>query len=255
MNALLHRLDRTILIEAPRDLVFGFFVDKERWASWWGAGSTIDARPGGRAFIRYPEGTEVSGEVIEVSAPDRFVFTYGFVSGNPIGAGTSRVTITLEPVERGTRLHLVHEFDDEKVRDEHVQGWRYQLSLFANVVADRLHVDAAEKVDRWFQAWAEGDPAHRAGILSAIADPGVTFRDRFSNVAGIDDLSAHIGAAQRFMPGMRIRLVGAPRHCQGTVLADWHAVAADGAVRGAGTNVFLLDAANRIVSTTGLWNT
>ena len=254
MSSLPHRLNRTVLIEAPRAVVFEFFLDQERWASWWGPGSTIDPRPGGRAFIRYPGGIEVSGEVVEVTAPEQLVFTYGFVSGSPIGPGTSRVTITLEAVGADTRLHLLHEFDDEKVRDEHVQGWRYQLSLFANAVANRLHAGAADTIDRWLAAWADPDAKSRITVLSSIAAPEVVFRDRFSLVAGIDDLAAHIAAAQRFMPGLRLARTGDVRHCQGTVLADWNAVDPGGAVKGSGTNVFTMNAERFIVSSTGFWN-
>ena len=51
-----HKLDRTILIHASRDIVFRFFTDNERWSAWWGTGSTIEPRPGGRVVIRYPGG-------------------------------------------------------------------------------------------------------------------------------------------------------------------------------------------------------
>ena len=43
-----YRLDRTIVIRASRETVFAFFTDSDRWASWWGAGSRIEGRPGGR---------------------------------------------------------------------------------------------------------------------------------------------------------------------------------------------------------------
>jgi uncharacterized protein YndB with AHSA1/START domain len=90
-----HALDRTVLIEAEPETVFRFFTDSARWAMWWGAGSTIDARPGGQLRIRYPGGVEATGEVIEVDAPRRLVFTYGYVSGKPIPPGASLVTIRL----------------------------------------------------------------------------------------------------------------------------------------------------------------
>jgi len=77
MSALPHRLDRTIHIGATPDTVFRFFTDTPRWAAWWGAGSTIDARPGGPLLIRYPNGIEVAGQVVEVQAPGRIVFTLG----------------------------------------------------------------------------------------------------------------------------------------------------------------------------------
>lgn len=253
-TALTHRLNRTIHIDAPRPVVFDFFVSPQHWASWWGPGSTVDARPGGRVSICFPGGVEVSGEVLELHEPERFVFTYGFTSGTPIPPGGSRVTITLESVSGGTRLHLLHEFADERVRDEHVQGWRFQLSLFANAVANHLHGGAAAAVDRWFAAWADADEASRAAALEAIAAPDVVFRDRYSLLSGLDDLSAHIAAAQRFMPGIRLARTGDARHCQGMVLVEWQAVDAAGAVKGTGSTVFTMNAEGRIVSATGFWN-
>ena len=253
MSSLPHRLDRTIVIEASPDTVFRFFTDTRRWAGWWGAGSTIDPRPGGPVLIRYPDGTEVIGHVVEVTAPERLIFTYGFASGAPIPPGSSVVTIWLEPDGTGTRLHLSHELADMGVRDEHVQGWRYQLALFANVVSDDVNAGAATIVDGWFDAWAEPDPDARARALAAIADDCIGFRDRYGLTEGLADLLPHIAAAQRFMPGIRIRRRGDVRHCQGTVLADWVIVTPDGQERGRGMNVFLLNGSGRIASVTGFW--
>src|SRR5215471_14061177 len=145
MQELPYNLNRTVLIRARREAVFHFFTDSARWASWWGAGSTIDAKPGGKVYVRHPNGIESAGEVVEVKPPERIIFTYGFVSGNPIPVGSSRVTIRLEAEESGTRLHLHHEFNEAGPRDAHVQGWRFQLSLFANAVANEVHADAAAK--------------------------------------------------------------------------------------------------------------
>jgi uncharacterized protein YndB with AHSA1/START domain len=253
MSALSHRLNRTVVIEASPELVFSFFTDSTRWASWWGTGSTIEPTPGGRMFIRYPDGTEVSGQVVEVVPPERMVFTYGFASGQPIPPGSSRVTIRLEPVALGTRLHLSHEFAEPTVRDDHEQGWRYQLSVFANVVADALHGRASEVVDAWFAAWAEPDAGARERQLASIASPAVRFRDRFSTIEGAADLIPHIGAAQRFMPGIRLERRGEVRHCQGTLLVDWVARTGDGQERASGTNVFVLQADGRVASATGFW--
>ena len=253
MNALDHRLDRTIVIEAPQAVVFKYFTDPARWAAWWGAGSTIDARPGGRLVVRYPDGTEAAGEVVDVTPPTRIVFTYGYVKGEPIAPGESLVTIELEPAARGTRLHLAHAFADAAVRDHHVQGWRYQLSLFANVVADEIHLDAAALVDGWFAAWAEPDEAARAAALAAIASPRRAHPRSLQLHRGPRRVIPHITAAQRFMPGMRLQRTGDPRHCQGIVLAGWTAVGPDGGPRGQGTNVFTLGPDGRIEAVTGFW--
>jgi len=248
-----HRLVRSIVIQASRATVFRFFTDDARWAAWWGAGSTIQARPGGRMTIRHPNGIELAGEVLEVSPPERIVFSYGFATGKPIPPGGSRVTIRLEPFGRGTRLHLEHEFEEAAVRDEHVQGWRYQLALFANVVCDEVHAHADEAVDAWLGAWSEPDAEKREGTLARVASPDVQFRDRFSLVEGLPDLLPHLAAVHRFMPGVRLRRQGDVRHCQGTVLADWVALGADGRERGHGTSVFLFGPEGRIEAVTGLW--
>ncbi len=251
MSALAHRLDRTIVINASREAVFRYFTDSSHWAKWWGAGSTIDSRPGGKMYIKYPEGTEVAGEVVEVKPPERIVFTYGYVNGNPIPAGSSRVTIALAADHGATRLTLTHELADAAVRDQHIQGWRYQLSLFSNLVADEVNSGAAAVIDAWFDAWAEPDAVKREKTLRAIASDDVRFHDRYSNISTLAELFPHIAAAQHFMPGMRMKRSGDVRHCQGTVLANFAIVGPDGAERGSGTNVFVFGPSRQIETATG----
>ena len=254
MEPLIHQLHRTVVIQASPETVFRFFTDSVRWAKWWGAGSTIDARAGGKVFILHPGGVESLGEVLEVLPPDRIVFTYGFASGKPIPPGSSRVTIVLEAVAAGTRLHLLHELPDQAARDEHVQGWRFQLALFGNLVADEVFADAAGVVDGWFDAWAVTGDEARMEAFAKIAADTVNFRDRFSLLDGLTDLCTHAGAAQRFMPGVRMRRKGETRHCQGTVVADWVAQTDEGVERMSGTNVFMLGADGKIQSATGFLN-
>ncbi len=254
MPELSHLLERTLVIEATPSTTFRFFTDTARWAAWWGAGSAIDARPGGRVLIRYPNGVQVLGEVLEIAEPERIVFTYGYESGKPIPPGASRVTIRLEAVENGTRLYLAHAFAEADVRDQHVQGWRFQLSLFANLVADEVNAGAAGLADAWFAVWSVGDGAERMRSLEAIAAPEVRFRDRYARIDGVVELNGHIAASQRFMPASIIERKGAVRHCQHTLLADWVVRGPDGAERMSGVNVFVLDARGRIASVTGFWN-
>jgi uncharacterized protein YndB with AHSA1/START domain len=254
MTELPYHLNRTVVIKAKPETVFRFFTDSARWASWWGAGSTIDARPGGKVYIRHPNGIESLGEVLEVREPERIVFTYGFASGKPIPPGSSRVTIHIDPDEAGTRLHLLHEFPEAAPRDEHVQGWRFQLSLFGNVIANEVYADAGNAVDVWYAAWVVADEQARQETLARIVTPGIRFRDRFSLLDGLADLTAHIGAAQRFMPGIGLQRKGDVRHCQGTVLADWIAAGSDGKERMSGTSVFVFSPDGRIDSVTGFTN-
>jgi len=247
-----HSLERTVLIHATPQTVFRFFTDTTRWAKWWGEGSTIDARPSGKVYIRHPGGIETLGEVLEIAPPERIVFTYGFASGKPIPPGSSRVTIRLEPSPNGTRLDLLHEFAEPGPRDEHIQGWRFQLSLFANAVANEAFADAARAVDAWYRAWTISDDKARRETLEKIVTPAIRFRDRFSLLDGVEDLMAHIGAAQRFMPGIGLQRVGDVRHCQGTVLANWVAADSEGKERMNGTSVFVFSPDGRLDSVTSV---
>ena len=168
-----------------------------------------------------------------------------------ICVGASRVTIALSTKDSATQLDLTHDFREADVRDQHVQGWRYQLSMFSNLVANDLHANAADAIDAWFAAWSDPDAASRARTLSRVCIPEVEFRDRHSALTGIEDLVAHAGAALHYNPS-KLERRGALRHCQGMVLADWRAVA-NGTTTSEGTNVFILAPNDMIEWVTGFW--
>jgi len=254
MNQLPYRLERNLTIQASPETVFRFFTDTPRWAAWWGAGSSIEPRPGGAMRIRHPNGVEVSGDVVELQTPEKIAFTYGYVSGQGIPPGGSLVTIRLEAQGAGTRLHLVHDFADESMRDQHVQGWRFQLSLFSNLVANEVYAGAATLVDAWFAFWSEPDDAARAAAIARLAAQDVRFQDSYSALEGAADLCAHVAASRRFMPGISLERRGDVRQCQGTALADWVARSADGREQSTGTSVFRLTSDARIESVTSVRN-
>lgn len=249
-----HSLERTLVIAATRATVFRYFTDSERFAAWWGAGSAIEGRPGGAVVIRYPNGVKASGRVMEVRDQESIVFTYGYDDpSKPIPPGGSQVTITLADAPGGTRLHLRHDFDSAAVRQQHVQGWRYQLAVFANVAAREQHASVAERVDRYFQLWSEPDPEARARGLAEIAAEDVVFHDAFSCTSGLVDLTDHLAAAQAHMPGVRLKRTGDVRQCQGTAVADWMAEGPGGKAAGSGVNVFDLAPDGRFARVVGLW--
>jgi hypothetical protein len=192
--------------------------------------------------------------VVEVVVPERLVFTYGYVSGTPIAAGASLVTIALDEEPAGTRVRLSHAFAEPAVRDHHIQGWRYQLSLFANAVANQAHAGADAIVDRWFTAWSDPDAETRRTALGQTVSGSVAMRDPFSAVDGLPDLVEHLAAVHRFMPGLTIARDGAVRHCQGMAIADWIVCDAAGHEKSRGTNVFSLTPDGRIDCVTGFWN-
>jgi uncharacterized protein YndB with AHSA1/START domain len=252
MKSLPYVVERSILIDAERDTVFRFFTETEMWAKWWGAGSSVEARPGGAIKIVHPNKLVSVGEVLEVAAPERFVFTFSLHAAVPVPPEDSRVTMKLEARGPQTLVSVRHELADESVAKLMPQGWRFHFSVFANAVADFVYCDAEVLIDRWFSLRTEPDEAVRTATLQRIASENVTFRDRFSSLAGISEVVTHIGASQRFMPGIRMERRGAVRQCQGTALADWTAVGSDGSEKMTGTNVFVFGPGAKIVSVTGV---
>lgn len=248
--ALPYELERSVRIAAAADTVFAYFTDPARWAAWWGAGSTIDARPGGSLLIRYPNAVEATGTVEAIDPPRQIVFTMGYPSGQPFPPGASRVTITLEATADGTLLRLTHATVDPAAREMFVQGWRYQLSLFANVVLDRVHADAAARVDAWFAALSEPDEAGRAARMSGLASPAIQYRDRYSAIEGIDELLPQVGAMHRVMPGFSVRRRGDGRLRQGAFLAEYAQAGRDGTPAGEGAAVIEFAADGRIARVT-----
>ncbi len=254
MSELPFVVERSILIGAPPEIVFRFFTDPVRFAAWWGAGSDIQCRPGGRVHIVNPGGVVATGEVLEVDPPRRLVFNYGYEGeGRPIAPGASRVTIDLHEESAGTRLHLRHDVPTAAARDEHVQGWRFQLSLFANLVSREVQAHAAERIDDFFEAWSESDGAKRRRLLESCASPDVRFGDAYSCTSGLADLDEHLAAARVHMPGISLARDGEIQQCQETAIARWVAKKDDGTVLGRGVNVVDLGPDGMIRRVVGFW--
>lgn len=249
-----HSLDRSLVICAPRDVVFRYFVDSERFATWWGAGSTIDAKVGGDVRIVYPNQVVVTGSVQQLEPDRRIVFTYGYQDeGKPIAPGDSLVTIELEDHVDGTLLKLRHDLREQVARDQHVPGWRFQLAQFANVVGREQQADANAHADAWFEAWFETDPERRAELLRSCASDDVTMQDGYAAVQGRDELSEHIAACQQHMSSACMRRDGDVRACQGTGLCNWEALDADGNKTSGGVNVLRFAPDGRIRGVVGIW--
>ena len=127
-------------IDASPETVFAFFTDPEKLTRWLAMEATVDPRPGGvyrqTHLGRDGERYLMRGEVVEVSAPSRVVFTWGFENENrDVRPGTSTVEVTLEPRDGGTWLRLVHRDLPQPERGDHDAGWGTMLDRLAAAVA------------------------------------------------------------------------------------------------------------------------
>jgi len=157
---------------APRDLVFKAWSSAEHMKRWFSpAGYTvpeaeIDFRPGGVCAIcmRSPEGRDFwsRGSYIEISPPDRLVFTTGVVVGDS-PKFTAHTTVTFEDDGAGTRMtvHQAYDLHDESFLfaiEGAPEGWRTTLDKLAREVGriqaseGRSVVHATFSLERTYEA-------------------------------------------------------------------------------------------------------
>src|SRR5262245_1829475 len=120
VNKLDFTVRQEVLIHAPAETVFGFFSDNEKFSAWFGPGSSIDARKGGEVRVKFPDGSDALGSVLEISSPSRIVFSWGYPRENsPVPPGGSIVEIKLAEKPAGTLVTLTHKLPTESSAKEH----------------------------------------------------------------------------------------------------------------------------------------
>lgn len=125
-------------VAASPDTVFDFLIEPEKMVRWFGVATDIEPRLGGRFWLDV-NGTDVaSGLYEEVVRPERVVFTFGWEDSPHVPAGSTTVTITLEPMpDDTTTVHLRHDGLPNGPADDHQRGWTYYLSRLADVAVGR----------------------------------------------------------------------------------------------------------------------
>jgi len=121
-------VERTIAIDASPETVWQFLVDPEKTTAWWGMTASFAPRPGGEYRIEVIPGHTASGEFVELDAPRRLVYTFGWEAGedgaNPTPPGSSTIEIELVPDGAGTVLNFTHrDLPSAEASESHSKGW------------------------------------------------------------------------------------------------------------------------------------
>lgn len=160
----------TRVFDAPRELVFDAWTDREHIGNWWGPNGfttttyEMDVRPGGtwRFVMHGPDGTDYDNEIVylEVVRPERIVYTHG-------PAPIFDVTVTFEEEGRRTRLTMRSVFPSAEARDQVVEdfgaidGMNQTLDRFVAELAKTndfvISRAFAAPRDLVFRAWTESD--------------------------------------------------------------------------------------------------
>lgn len=137
----------TRVIDAPRELVFTAFTEKEHVENWWVPSGTTthewDAKPGGR--WRYsqpaPNGSEYPFKVefIEIDKPERLV--YDFATDAEGAPAPVRTNVTFEEQDGKTKVTLQLVFATAAAREE---AAKYGGEKGAKMALDNLAYYIAE---------------------------------------------------------------------------------------------------------------
>jgi uncharacterized protein YndB with AHSA1/START domain len=127
--------------DAPRAVVFEAWTSPEHLRAWWGPGefrttvAEVDLRAGGAyRLVIEAEGAprmELAGVFHEVSAPERLVYSWKWLSGWP---DPSDMLVTVEFFERGEGTELVltqRGFAAEGGSGPYSAGWESGLDKLA----------------------------------------------------------------------------------------------------------------------------
>lgn len=123
-------VEREVRIDARPETIFPFLTDPGLMVRWMGVSAKADARPGGIYRVDVDGGGHVArGEFVEVSPPDRVVFTWGWESEqSPVRPGSSTVEVTLTPDGDQTIVRLVHSgLPSSDSAAAHTTGWEHYL--------------------------------------------------------------------------------------------------------------------------------
>ena len=150
--------EKSVLVPLNADDTFALITDPDRLRRWQVITARVDLRAGGDYRWTIIPGHSVAGTITEVEPGRRVVFTWGWDGLTDLPPGASTVTITLEPADGGTLVHLVHEGLTGEQADNHAMGWNHYLGRLVRAAAEG---DAG--ADEW------GIPAELDPITAAEA--------------------------------------------------------------------------------------
>jgi uncharacterized protein YndB with AHSA1/START domain len=131
------RIEREIVINAPRDRVWAVLTEADHVARWFGDSARVDLRPGGKMVFGWKEHGSHYARVEKVEPPGFFSYRWARTPGaEPVAGNSTLVEFTLVPEGPGTRLLVVETgFDHLDVSEEekgtaakeNIEGWTSEL--------------------------------------------------------------------------------------------------------------------------------
>jgi uncharacterized protein YndB with AHSA1/START domain len=135
-------------VAAPPQNVFPYLIDPARYVQWMGSQATLDPVVGGAYRVHMSDGFRAAGTFLQVEPPHQVAFSWGFAdeeaarhvlhepagarSAGAMPAASTRVTVTLDAEDGGTRVTLRHDdLASDELRHGHRIAWQAYLQRLA----------------------------------------------------------------------------------------------------------------------------
>jgi len=119
--------DKTVFIPVNPDAAFALITQPERLRRWQTVAARVDLRVGGEYRWTMVPGHSAAGTFTEIEPGKHVVFTWGWEGSTDLAPGTSTVSVTLDAVDGGTNIRLVHEGLTATQEVSHAEGWNHFL--------------------------------------------------------------------------------------------------------------------------------
>lgn len=127
--------DKTVFLPLDPDAVFELITQPERLRRWKTVAARVDLRVGGAYRWTILPGRSAAGTFTEIEPGKRVVFSWGWEGVTDLPPGASTVSITLDAVDGGTNVRLVHDGLTEEQTASHARGWAHYLGRLVELGA------------------------------------------------------------------------------------------------------------------------
>jgi len=155
--------EKTVLLPISTDDAFALITEPDRLRRWKTVSARVDLRAGGTYRWTVVPGHVATGTFTEIEPGRRIVFGWGWEGSPDLGPDASTVTITLEPVESGTLVRLVHNGLTSEQAASHLQGWNHFFDRL-----ERVATTGDAGPDEWAAVPAELNPVTSADATLAV---------------------------------------------------------------------------------------
>jgi uncharacterized protein YndB with AHSA1/START domain len=125
-------VERELFIAAKPETVWELLVDPDKASTWMGMHSWSEPKVGAVYRVEVIPGNIASGEYVEIDAPRRLVFTWGWEGENPVPPGSSTIEFELTADGEGTHVRFVHSgLPSTEAASSHAHGWDHYFERLA----------------------------------------------------------------------------------------------------------------------------